>query len=63
MDDFMAGFLIWTALVCLYMLPSIVGVERHHPSVGGICVINLFFGWTLLGWVIALAWSLSAVKT
>jgi hypothetical protein len=46
-------------LVVLYFLPSIVAGSREHASVGGIFVVNLLLGWTLLGWVGALAWAAS----
>jgi len=55
-----AGALI---LLGLYFLPSIIASCRHHQSGGGIFVINLFFGWTVLGWVISLAWACSATGT
>jgi hypothetical protein len=40
----------------------IVAAGRKHQSGNGILVVNLFLGWTVLGWVLALAWSLSAVR-
>ena len=55
------AFVFLAAMGAIYLLPTIIGVERKHPSAGGIFVINLFFGWTLLGWVIALAWSVSGI--
>ncbi len=39
--------------IALYFMPSfIVGKKR---STNAVYVINLFLGWTLVGWVIALA--------
>jgi hypothetical protein len=45
-----------------YFLPAIVAWRRGHPQQNPIFIINLFFGWTLIGWVVCLAWSVSAVK-
>ncbi len=42
----------------LYFLPTIVASKRKHPSTIDIGVFNFFLGWTFLGWVIALVWSL-----
>lgn len=42
-------------LLVLYIVPSIVAYFRGVPNVWSIIVINLFLGWTLIGWVIALA--------
>ncbi len=45
--------------LALYFLPSIIAVARSHRQVGPIVVINFFLGWTLIGWVLCLAWSVS----
>ncbi len=38
-----------------YFIPSIVG--KHKTNAGAIFVLNLFLGWTFLGWVLALVWA------
>lgn len=38
-------------------LPTIVASSRNCKATGGIFVVNLFLGWTVLGWIIALAWA------
>jgi len=47
-------------LLALYLVPSIVGFIRNMPNKGIICVINVFLGWTFIGWVVALAWACKA---
>lgn len=54
---FMALLVLFMAF--LYLLPACIAQGRKHQSVGGICVLNFFLGWTFLGWVIALVWALS----
>lgn len=49
------GFVI---AVALYFLPTIIGM--HKRNTGAIFVLNLFLGWTLVGWVVALVWALTA---
>ena len=61
-EDKMLEYSILALALTLYMLPSVIAALRDHPSAGGIFVINLFLGWIGLGWVIALAWSLSSVR-
>ncbi|MGH9196652.1 MAG: superinfection immunity protein, partial [Acidimicrobiia bacterium] len=39
----------------LYLIPSLVAAIRKVPNAGSVFVINLFLGWTLIGWVVALA--------
>ena len=41
--------------ILLYFLPSILG--RGKKDAAGIFLVNLFLGWTLIGWVVALLWA------
>lgn len=45
-----------------YFLPSIVAGYREIKGGGGVFVVNFFLGWTLIGWVVALAWAASGEK-
>jgi Superinfection immunity protein len=45
-------------LIGLYLLPVLLAWVRHVPDLGAIAVINILLGWTLAGWVIALALAL-----
>lgn len=56
-----ALFLPLLIVVCfvLYFLPAMVANKRKHRSKNSVFLANLFFGWTLLGWVICLIWSAS----
>jgi hypothetical protein len=42
----------------IHFLPTIIAGLRHGRSVVGIFLLNLFLGWTVIGWVIALVWAL-----
>ncbi len=46
---------IFFAVVGGYFLPTIIAASRKVPNGGSVLVINLFLGWTLIGWVVALA--------
>ena len=41
----------------LYLLPGIIAAIRSHVNAGAILVLNLFLGWTFIGWVLALVWA------
>ena len=45
------------ALACaaVYLLPVLIGWIRRVPDIGSVAVINILLGWTLIGWVAALA--------
>ena len=49
-------------LIMLYFLPSIVAAMRENTNFKTIFVVNLFTGWTIYGWVLSLAWSLTHNK-
>lgn len=42
-----------------YFVPSIVAFARHHHNAWPIFAVNLVTGWTGIGWVAALVWSLT----
>jgi Superinfection immunity protein len=44
-------------LVGIYFLPLLVAWKRRHRNAVAIAVLNLFLGWTFLGWVAALVWA------
>ena len=50
-------------LGALYFIPAIVANTRHVPNRGSVVVINVFLGWTLIGWVIALAMACRSVPS
>lgn len=52
---------IWVLpfLVMTYMMPTFLAVGRKHKALPAIFALNLFLGWSLLGWVAALVWSLT----
>jgi hypothetical protein len=39
--------------VLFYFWPTLIAWKNDHVNTTGIFVINLFFGWTLIGWGIA----------
>jgi hypothetical protein len=38
-----------------YVLPFLIGLARRVPNLASLFVVNVFLGWTLIGWVVALA--------
>ena len=58
--DAATGFAI-AFIIGIYFLPDWVAQSRGHPDRGSIFVLNLFLGWTFLGWVAALIWANSYI--
>jgi len=46
----------------LYMLPGIIAIGRQKRNAASILIINLCLGWTVIGWIVALAWACAYEK-
>lgn len=46
-------------LLALYFAPSIVAACRDHPKETTLFLLNLSFGWTVIGWVALMIWAWS----
>jgi len=44
-------------LIMVYFLPWIVASAREKRNKAAIGLLNLFFGWTVVGWAAALIWA------
>jgi hypothetical protein len=40
-----------------YFIPSLAGHKKQNA--GAIFALNLFLGWTVVGWVVALVWAMT----
>lgn len=47
------GPLFWI----LYFFPGILGLFRDHKNKAPVFLLNLFLGWTVIGWIGALIWA------
>lgn len=48
--------------IVAYFIPTVIAVMRKHSQTVPIVAVNILLGWTFLGWVVALVWSLTADK-
>jgi hypothetical protein len=56
MGSALLAFLILISIP-LYFLPSIIGFKKkNHLS---ILLLNIFLGWSIIGWVVALIWAVA----
>jgi hypothetical protein len=51
------GSVIWLTFLAAYFLPVVIALGRQHRNALAIFMLNLFLGWTGLGWIFALVWS------
>lgn len=65
MSDYSNTLALFIFFVCVavYFLPSLIASTRLHPNLNPIILLNVFLGWTLIGWVGALIWSVSKIDS
>jgi hypothetical protein len=62
-EDDLVGNLFTLGKACLYFLPSFIALGRGLRNCITIVVVNLALGWTVIGWGVALFWSLKRGKS
>jgi len=62
MISYLVSSIVIAGLMCVslvvYLAPLVIGWTRRVPDLGAVAVINILLGWTLIGWVAALALAL-----
>jgi hypothetical protein len=41
----------------MYFLPSLIALARSKRDMLSIFLLNLFLGWSVIGWIVALVWA------
>ena len=49
---------LMTLLSLFYFLPFAIAFNKKRANTGAIFALNLFLGWSLIGWLVALVWAL-----
>ncbi|TRZ48809.1 superinfection immunity protein [bacterium] len=49
--------LLVVLIFAFYFLPTLIAFLRQHKNKLAIFLLNLLLGWTVLGWVVSLVWS------
>lgn len=63
MEIVMTGGMEAGVLALLLMfLPTLIALIRGHDNTFAIFLTNLLLGWTVIGWIIALIWSFTAIR-
>lgn len=52
------AFFLFLLGIVIYFIPAMIAHNKEKRNAGAIFALNLLLGWTLLGWVAALVWSL-----
>lgn len=49
------------SLFVIYLFPAGVALWRGHPQAVSIGLLNLLLGWSIIGWILSLVWSATAI--
>jgi Superinfection immunity protein len=49
--------ILLAVIALLYLLPTILAYGRDHPRRQRVALVNILFGWTLLGWIGVFLWA------
>jgi len=56
----MKSDIITIVIFALYFVPAIVGGGKRNGT--SIVLLNLFLGWTVIGWIAAMIWAVAPDK-
>jgi hypothetical protein len=54
-------FLIFA--IALYFIPAIIAATRHTHNAAAILLLNIFFGWTVIGWFVMLLMAIGSAPS
>jgi hypothetical protein len=60
--DVFGVFVLWALWIGAYFVPMFIAVQRKIRLQGAVVVVNVFLGWTFIGWVVALAMAVSGTR-
>jgi hypothetical protein len=52
--------LILLCMLCIYVTPFLIALNRRHRNRIPILLVTLFFGWSILGWLVAFIWAFTS---
>lgn len=56
-------FIVILMILFIYFIPTFVAYSRKHKNALAIFILNLFLGYTFIGWVVALIWAVYNTET
>ena len=62
MEIYVMGPEIGIVALIMMFLPTLIALLRGHHDSFAIFLTNLLLGWTVIGWIVALIWSVTAKR-
>lgn len=62
-QDTAMALIVMAGCLVMYFAPTIVAVNRKHHQTLAIFMTNLLLGWIGIGWIVAIIWACTAVRS
>ncbi len=56
------SIIVVIVFILIYFFPSVIAFSKSKSNTAAIFVLNLFLGWSFIGWIVALVWAVSKDK-
>jgi hypothetical protein len=56
-------FIIIAILMPVYLAPSWIAWKKNHKQQDAIVILNIFGGWLIIGWIVAIVWAFTDQKS
>jgi hypothetical protein len=56
--EFSLSIMIMALVLFAYFIPTTIAYNKKHTNAEAIFALNIFMGWSFIGWVICLVWAL-----
>jgi hypothetical protein len=54
-----AMFIFFILFLGGYFVPSIIALVKKKRNMAAIILVNVFLGWSVIGWIVALVWAVA----
>ena len=55
--EFIGIIIVFLLIVFIYFFPTWIAAHNKKKNLGAIVALNIFLGWTFVGWVLAFVWA------
>ncbi len=53
----MSSIIVMILILFAYFLPTVIAYSEKKKNWNAIFALNLFLGWTVIGWIVAIVWA------
>jgi ABC-type tungstate transport system substrate-binding protein len=54
---YMSSIIVMILILVCVLLPTVIAYSEKKKNWNAIFALNLFLGWTVIGWIVAIVWA------